>query len=177
MLLRVATVIKPHGIHGEVKLEVYTDSPQSRFKPGQILQLSAANKNDDVSPTQNLTVQSSRKHQGSLLVKFSEITNCEDAEQLRGYKIWVESDDLEDTQEEGYYSHDLEKMSVFVGEEEVGQVLKIEPGIAHDYLVVKENNGNECLVPFVKQIVTDIDLSQKRVQIDPPGGILSSTAD
>ena len=72
----VGVIGRPHGVRGEVAVEVRTDEPERRFAPGQVLR--------DESGTRPFTVQSVRDHSGRLLVRFAEVVNRETAEAVRG---------------------------------------------------------------------------------------------
>ncbi len=67
MLLVVGRVGRPHGIRGEVAVEVRTDDPGQRFASGCVL----ATQPEALGP---LTVTSARPHAGGLIVSFSGVT-------------------------------------------------------------------------------------------------------
>src|ERR1700749_1552908 len=83
MQLVVGRIARPHGVRGEVSVEVRTDEPDRRFAVGSVLSTDPA----EAGP---LTVASVRWHTGRLLVGFDGITDRNEAESLRG--IWLTLD-------------------------------------------------------------------------------------
>ena len=85
MLLVVARVGRPHGVQGEVTVEVRTDSPEDRFFPGAILQT-------DPAKFGPLTIDSVRDHNGTLLIKFQEIKDRNGIEVLKNVLLLEDVD-------------------------------------------------------------------------------------
>ncbi len=157
----VARIGKPHGLGGEVYVSVVSDDPE-RFDAGARL----------IHETgRALTVESARPHGNRLLVKFEAIDDRAVAEELRG-DLFVTSDRLRMLDEDEFWLHEIEGCRVVLPSgEEVGKVSRILPGAAHDLLAVETDRG-EKLVPVVKAIVVEVDISRGRVVIDPPQGLL-----
>ena len=80
----VGRIIRPHGLRGELSVEVRTDDPGQRFANGSVL----ATDPPEVGP---LTITSSRWHSGRLLVSFAEVIGRTDAESLRGVLLTVDA--------------------------------------------------------------------------------------
>src|SRR3954466_252366 len=78
----VGRIGKPHGLRGEVTVDVRTDEPERRFAPGSTLR--AEPPPGSASSLRSLTVARSRRHQSSLLVRFDELTDRTTAEGARG---------------------------------------------------------------------------------------------
>ncbi|WP_086823537.1 ribosome maturation factor RimM [Allokutzneria sp. NRRL B-24872] len=167
MELVVGRVVKPHGVRGELVIDVRTDSPEDRFAPGVALGVRGS--------TRTLTVAAARPHTGRLLVFFDGLGTREAAEDLRGSLLTVEVDRLppiEDPDE--FYDHQLEGLAVeLLDGTAVGTVREIAHGPGGELLVVKAQDGREVLIPFVEQIVPTVDIAGGRVVIDPPDGLLS----
>ena len=87
MQLVVGRIGRPHGIRGEVTVEVRTDDPELRFEPGSVLATEPA------SPGP-LTVEAARWHSGRLLVSFEGYADRDSAEELRGVMLVVDSADV-----------------------------------------------------------------------------------
>src|SRR6266567_4012657 len=87
MLLAVGRIGRPHGIRGEVAVEVRTDDPAQRFAPGSVLSTQPA----ECGP---LTVTAARPHAGGLIVGFSEVTDRDGAERVRGAWLVIDSADV-----------------------------------------------------------------------------------
>ncbi|MGH3936828.1 MAG: ribosome maturation factor RimM [Pseudonocardiaceae bacterium] len=160
----VGRIGRPHGLHGEVLVQVYTDAPEQRFATGAQL---------DAGADRILTVDSARPHAGRLLVRFAGVTDRAEAAQLRGVLLTIEAiglPELDDPDE--FYDHQLEGL-VAVGPDgaALGTVREVVHAPASDLLVVETGHG-EALVPFVRAIVAEVDLAGGRVVVDPPAGLL-----
>ncbi|KAB1907651.1 ribosome maturation factor RimM [Micromonospora tulbaghiae] len=177
MLLVVGRIGKPHGIRGEVTVEVRTDEPEARFAPGSVLTTEPGVTPSEpgawrVPPT--LTVESARWHQGRLLVVFEGVLGRDVAEALRNTLLGVDSADVAPPEDpEEFHDHQLVGLTVVTRDgEHVGEVTRIDHAPASDMLVLRRPEGRAALVPFVKAIVPEVDLAGGRVVVDLPGGLL-----
>ena len=168
--LVVGRILRPHGLRGELSVEVRTDDPGERFAAGSVLATDPA----EAGP---LTVEATRWHTGRLLVSFAGIENRTDAESLRGAWLTVDAAEIlpsEDPDE--FHDHQLTGLTVVtVSGELVGTVTDVlHPG--QDLLAVTPAPGtsrrSEVLVPFVSAIAVEVDLAGSRLVIDPPPGLL-----
>ncbi|MGC4895706.1 ribosome maturation factor RimM [Micromonospora sp. DT31] len=177
MLLVVGRIGKPHGIRGEVTVEVRTDEPEARFAPGSVLVTEPGVVPAEpgawrVPPT--LTVESARWHQERLLVVFEGVRGRDVAEALRNTLLGVDSSDVaapEDPEE--FHDHQLVGLTVVNrAGEHLGEVARIDHAPASDLLVLRRPEGRTALIPFVKAIVPEVDVAGGRVVVDPPDGLL-----
>ncbi|MCX7896115.1 MAG: ribosome maturation factor RimM [Thermoanaerobaculum sp.] len=163
--LAVGRVRKPHGVHGELLVEVLTDFPQ-RLAEGVSVGLGEA------EPQQFLTVKSVRWHKGAWLVKLLGLTRREQAEALRGWHLFLPEQERQDLPPTYYYEHDLIGLRCQLADgREAGLVERLEAGPAGAWLVVKVEE-REVLVPFVSPIVVRVDLGAGVVILDPPEGLI-----
>ncbi|CAI3800075.1 ribosome maturation factor RimM [Pseudarthrobacter sp. MM222] len=171
MQLQVARIGKPHGIRGEVTVQVLTDAPGDRFVPGTQFVVEPAS----AGP---LTVESARWNKDILLLAFEEIETRNDAETLRGAKLFIETEELdEDDDDEGWYEHELVGLDVRVGDTVVGKVSGLHTLPVQDLIVVTSNEGKEILVPFVEQIVPEVNVGEGFILVTPPAGLFEVNAD
>jgi 16S rRNA processing protein RimM len=171
MRLVVGRVGRPHGLRGEVTVEVRTDDPADRFRPGAVLLT-------DPPERGPLTISVARWHSGRLLLCFDGCLDREGAEALRNTMLEIESADLKPLADpEEFYDHDLIGLAVMtVGGEEVGIVADI---LHHgqNLLIIDgtgAKKGAEIMVPFVTALVPEVNLEARRLVIDPPPGLLNS---
>lgn len=165
--LVVGRIGKAHGLRGDVTVEVRTDDPDTRFAPGAVLKT-------DPLPRGPLTVESSRMQSGRLVLRFAGIEDRTAAEGLRNTLLIVEADpdELPDDPEE-FYDHQLIGLRVVtVDGHEVGTVADMLHLPTQDLFAVKRPDGREALIPFVGEIVPEVDLKQRVVRVDPPPGLL-----
>lgn len=165
MQLVVGRISRPHGIRGEVAVQVRTDEAETRFAAGSVLQTDPA--------SGSLTVAAARWHQGRLLVSFAEIGDRTAAERYRGIELLVEIDsDAGPADADDYYDQQLVGLrAVTVAGDEIGPVREVLHLPAHDVLVVAAGGG-QTLIPFVSEIVPEVDLTAGVVRVDPPPGLL-----
>ena len=170
--VRVARIGKPHGIRGEVTVEVFTDSPDTRFAQGNVVDVVSVSKTQ--SSFSHLTVEKARWNNKILLLKFEEFSDRNTAESLRNYELYAQADDPLD-EDEGWYADELIGFSVYKDEitsTKIGEVTDLITGAAQDLLQVQLSDGREVLIPFVEEIVPEIDEDQGAVVISPPAGLL-----
>ncbi|MEU7315177.1 ribosome maturation factor RimM [Streptomyces sp. NPDC007083] len=167
MQLVVARIGRAHGIKGEVTVEVRTDEPELRLGPGAVLATEPA----AVGP---LTVAAGRVHSGRLLLRFEGVGDRTAAEALRNTLLVAEVDPDETPEDpEEFYDHQLVDLEVVTGDGTVvGRIESVAHLPAQDLLVVRRADGGEALIPFVAEIVPEIDLEAQRALVDPPPGLL-----
>ena len=172
----VGRIGKPHGIRGEVTVEVRTDEPERRFADGATLSVAPPGGSAFVGST--LTVESTRWHQSTLLVVFAEIADRTAAEAARGVvlSVAVPADETPDDPEE-FYDHQLVGLAAFdLGGAPLGEVTGLVHG-AQDLLTIRTPDGRDALVPFVKALVPEVDLAARRVVIDDRPGLVTPLED
>jgi 16S rRNA processing protein RimM len=174
MQLVVGRVGRPHGIRGEVTVQVHTDDPDLRFAPGTVLATEPASRGP-------LTVEAARWHSGHLLVAFAGSGDRGSAEDLRGTMLVVDSAEASPAGPEEFRDHELVGLEVRTLD---GQIVGVVTDVLHhgqDVLVVGPAGGRpagngagrgEILVPFVAAIVPEVDIAAGRLVIDPPPGLL-----
>ena len=159
----VGIVGRPHGIRGEVGIEVRTDEPERRFTPGARLRIEQGGG--------SLTVASVRDHSGRLLARFDECPDRTAVEGLRGAVLLVEVDAEErPADDEEYYDRQLTGLRVLDATGgEVGSVVDVIHLPAQDLLEIRTSAGKR-LVPFVRALVPTVDLAAGTVRLaDVPG--------
>lgn len=171
MQLVVARVGRAHGIKGEVTVEVRTDEPELRLGPGAVLLT-------DPASAGPLTIETGRVHSGRLLLRFAGVHDRSGAEALRNTLLIAEVDpDDKPEDPDEYYDHQLMDLDVVtVDGTEIGRITEISHLPSQDLFVVERPDGTEVLIPFVEEIVTEIDLEEQRAVIDPPPGLIDDQA-
>ena len=164
MQLVVGRVGRPHGIRGELTVEVRTDDPDSRLAAGSVLATEPAARGP-------LTITRSRWHSGRLLLAFAGYGDRSAAEELRDPAELAEPDDPDE-----FRDYQLIGLAAWTIEgEQVGVVADV---LHHgqDLLVIRPAGdlagAAEILVPFVAAIVPEVDVAAGRLVIDPPAGLL-----
>ncbi|GAA1168948.1 ribosome maturation factor RimM [Ornithinimicrobium humiphilum] len=158
-----ARIGKPHGLRGEVTVQVHTDDPEGRFVVGAVF---------ETEPTERgpLTLRSVRVHQGVYLLGFEGHADRNAAEALRGTRLLVAEEDESD--DDAWREEDLLGFEVVLPDgSPIGTVSGLHVRPVQDLLAVRTDRG-EVLVPFVDELVPEVDEEQRRVVVDPPPGLL-----
>ncbi|MER7173815.1 ribosome maturation factor RimM [Streptomyces mesophilus] len=172
MQLVVGRIGRAHGIKGEVTVEVRTDEPELRLGPGAVL-------TTDPAATGPLTIAAGRVHSGRLLLRFEGVSDRTGAEALRNTLLIadVDPEELPEAEDE-YYDHQLMDLDVVLADgTEVGRITEISHLASQDLFIVEREDGSEVMIPFVGEIVTEIDLDKQRAVIDPPPGLIDDRAE
>lgn len=173
----VGRIGKPHGIRGEVTLDVRTDEPERRFAPGTTLRAEAP-AGADRRPA-SLTVARARWHQSTLLVTFEELPDRNAAEAARGTVLHatIAHDETPEDPEE-FYDHQLVGLDVVDTDgSPLGTVKALVHGSAQDLLTVRTADGRDALVPFVSALVPEVDLAAGRIVVADRPGLVSPFPD
>ncbi|AKK11369.1 ribosome maturation factor RimM [Corynebacterium uterequi] len=167
MELQIGRVIKSHGIRGEVSVDITTDDPATRFAVGEVLTGRHGNRE------LHLTIASVRPHQGRLLISFEEIPDRTAADTLRGLKFFAAP--LDDADDDGFYDHELEGLTLIEGGRRIGTVTGVIHPAGRTILEARLDDSlgaKDVMIPFVYEIVPDVDLDAGTATITPPPGLL-----
>lgn len=162
----VANILTTHGLQGEVKVALITDFPNNRFAAGSRLALK-----DDHNLV--LTVKSGRPFKQFWLVTFEEIDDIEQAEKLKGKVLVVSQENQQELPAGSYYYHDIIGCQVIDNgnKEVIGKITDIEAPGANDIWLVKEKNGNEFWLPYIKDVVKEIDIENQKIYVELMEGL------
>ncbi|MFT8357035.1 ribosome maturation factor RimM [Bifidobacterium aquikefiri] len=181
-LLRVCRIGRAQGIKGEVNVWAFTDEPELRFAPGAVL---------IDSHDKEFRVIKSRQFKKRWIILFEHVSDRNAAEALNGTELYCEADSAEEMEdEEAWYPSDLIGLEVrldsqYCEEHEldagvsIAQVSDVLDGVAQSLLELKSIDADaeadgpvSVLIPFVEEIVPEIDLEHGYIRIDPPSGLL-----
>jgi 16S rRNA processing protein RimM len=162
--LAAGKVRRPHGVHGEVLVELYTDFPERLRAPKTVY---LGEKHEPV------TINSDRPHKEGLLLGFDGFDTPEAVGRFRNQTLYVASSDSPPLSEGEYYFHELLGMSVL---DENGLLLGslteiIETG-ANDVFVVTTPPGTELLLPAIPDVVLAVDLEKRKMIVHLLPGLM-----
>ena len=168
--LRVGRLTKAHGLKGALKLELYTDEPDLRFRPGA--QVNVQVPTDSPWFGQQLTIKELRYYNAAPVVFFEGVDDRTLAESLSRAILWVEHDpEARPSEDDAWFDHQLVGLDVVRDDSVIGQIQRLDHLPAQDLLVVATNGGDEVLLPFVKQFVPEVNVDGGFVRVTPPGGL------
>jgi 16S rRNA processing protein RimM len=167
--LVVGRIVRPHGLRGEVVVEVRTDDPETRFQPG--IEYRTKGGQLKGAPLKAVTV---RWHQGRPMIGFEGHSDRNASELLRGVVLSVELEEEELVADEDEV-HDTLLIGLTVVDREAGEigtVSRVDHGAAYETLVVKRKGQTPALIPFVAARVGDVDVEAGIIHVDLPPGLL-----
>lgn len=167
--LAIGQIVGPHGIRGEVKVDVMTDYPE-RYRAGMKLYLGQGTDDPDARAVE---IATSRPHQGRMLVKLASTPDRNAAELLRGLYLLIPEADAMPLGEHENYVHDLIGLRVETEAGEIlGELVEILFTSANDVYVVHGPQG-EVLIPAVRDVVLSVDLVGRSMRVALPDGLLA----
>ena len=160
MRLNVGRIGKAHGIAGEATIEVRTDEAEDRFAIGSTLETDSHGQ---------LIVASARVHNGILLLGFEGIDSRNSIEALRNELLYADVDiDAPGFDDNDYHVLQLIGCKAHLVDGDLfGEVIDVLNLPGQDVLVIKNEEG-ETLIPFVHQLVPEVDIKAKRMTVIPP---------
>lgn len=173
--LRVGRLTKAHGLKGAIKVELYTDAPERRFVPGAVFALQVPVESEWHGKTIELTEL--KWYNSHPVAFFRNVSDRSAAESLIKAILWIDQDlDEPSDEEDAWFDHQLVGLAVLRDGVQVGTVKQIDHLPAQDLLTIGTSAG-DVLVPFVKAIVTSVDIEAGTMTVTPPLGLFEDLAD
>jgi 16S rRNA processing protein RimM len=167
----VGKIVNTHGIKGEIRVISRTDFADERYKPGNKLYI-FSDDHSKQSPIE-VTIATHRQHKNFDLLTFEGYYNVNDVEKYKNCLLKVPESFLGELEEDEYYFHEIIGCVVETTEgEEIGKIVEILTPGANDVWVIKGKGGKEILIPFIQEVVKNVDIAAKKIIIDPMEGLL-----
>ena len=159
VFLVVGKLRRPHGVNGEIIMDVETDFPE-RLRRGKTVYVG-----EEHMP---LKIKTIRPQNRAMLLSFAEYNDCDQVGVLRNYLVYVKAADLPRLPDGEYYNHQIINMRVV---DEQGQVLGVLTDIletgANDVYVVTSPDGVELLFPAIEDVLLGVDLEKQEIKVRP----------
>tara|TARA_B100000674_G_scaffold130789_1_gene100835 strand:+ start:62 stop:601 length:540 start_codon:yes stop_codon:yes gene_type:complete len=170
--LVIGVITSSHGLDGKLNIKSLSDFKERFTQPG----FRWVQKKIEKPIPFNLISGYQKPGKESFVITLEGIKDRNEADNLKGYKLLVRSDDIPKLKDNEFHLNqliDLEvKLLVKNKIEVIGKVVDLITD-NNDLIVVKLNKNNKnVLIPFVKEIVTTIDNKNKYLLITPPKGLL-----
>ena len=154
-LILVGRVAGAFGVKGEVRITAYTAEPQALLDYKTL-------QREDGSP--GLTLLSGRPAKGGLVVRAKEVETREQAETLRGLRLYVPREAFPEPDEDEFYVADLVGLEVETAAgEPLGRVKSVQDFGAGDLLEIEPPDGASWWLPFTREAVPDVRLAEGKV--------------
>ncbi len=164
LYLSVGFLRRPHGVRGEIIMDLHTDFPE-RLRKGRKLFIGDGHK--------PMTLENVRPHGEGVLVKFKSVDTPESAGEFRNQWVYAAVKDLPALPEGQHYQHELLGMRVVDESGAVlGELLEIIETGANDVYVVRNEAGKEILLPNIPTVVLDLDFASATMKVHLLDGLL-----
>jgi len=160
----IGKIINTHGIKGELKVNSYSDFDSIRYEKGSKVYVG-----DDYKEYE---VLSFKKHNGFTLVLFKGYEDINLVEKLKDKLIYKAKSDIKPLKKGEYYFSELRDLDVYIDDQMVGKVLRVEEGMRNNNLRIQTLDKKEHLIPYLPQFVLNVDLDNKRIDIVNMEGLL-----
>lgn len=158
----VGAIAGGFGVKGEVRLRSFCANPKDIAKYSPLI--------DQNGKTYSLGKL--RVMKDGFITRIDEIPSKEDADALKGTRLYVLRENFPELSEDEYYQSDLIGLMVVDGNgENIGKVKSLQNYGAGDILEVFYK-GSTALIPFTRAIVPTVDITAGKIIIDPPEGLL-----
>ncbi len=164
----VGRVLRPHGVRGEVVVDVISDVPD-RFRPGAQIVVSTGAGQREIA-----TVASVGQAGSAARIKLEGVDDRDTAETLRGAVFEVQREEVPSAPEGSYYYFELVGCQCRdEAEGELGSVVEIlEDG--GGLLLKVESEHRELLLPFVNAYLREVDIQGRRIEFCLPEGLVET---
>lgn len=162
-LLWVGTIVNTHGVKGEVRILSDSDDKDKIFTKGTKLFTQGSMDNE-------LTISASRPHKQFILTTFEGKENINDIEYLKGERVYIVREELEDGE---YYLNDLIGLPVYdQGDKLIGTISSILNQGPYESIVVDLENNKTTNIPFVDEFKIEYNQESKKVYVELPDGYI-----
>jgi 16S rRNA processing protein RimM len=166
----VGKIVNTHGIRGEVRVLSRTDFPEERFAVGTKLGLF---KPDAKKPLM-VTIASHRQHKNFELVTFEGYPNINDVVEFKDSYLRIAEHDLTDLEDHAFYHHEILGCKVYAEDgREIGTVTDILETGANDVWEVTPTAGKKHYIPYIEEVVKEVDVEEKKITIEVMEGLLN----
>ena len=156
--LCLGVIAGAHGVRGEVRIKTFTETPEAIGAYGPL---------QDEAGSRAFEITRVRAAKGGVVAALKGVSDRNDAEALKGTRLYVSRTQLPEPDEEEFYHADLIGMSACTADgTELGKVKAIHNFGAGDVLEIA---GEEPLfIPFTRQAVPSVDLENRNIHVTPP---------
>ena len=156
--LAIGLLRRPHGVRGEIMLEIQTNQPE-QFSAGATFYVGK-----EYLP---LTIATKRQHNKGFLLSFEGINDRDEIGCFRNYHIYTKIIDLPSLPEGQFHNHQLIGLKVIEKEtqETLGELKEIIKTGANDVYLVKDESGREILLPAIPAVILDVELADRQMSV------------
>jgi 16S rRNA processing protein RimM len=167
--LIVARVRRPHGVLGEVLISVDTDRPRHVIRPGRILHLGDSRG----EPTgRTVTLEKMRPTTGGAILRLEGIATRDAAASIHGATLLIEGSEAAPANADEVHYRDLIGLTAVADGRELGKVEDLLEIRMNQLLVIRGPDRKEILIPFISEMVEQVDVARGELRLKLPEGLL-----
>lgn len=160
LFLAIGRLRRPHGVKGEIIMEVLTNFPD-RLHANMLVCVGEEHELHEIEQL--------RSHNKAVIIKFTGLDDRDQVGRLRNEIVYLQSADYPELPEGEYYYFQL--LGLLVLDEsgkELGYLVEILETGANDVYVVRSADGNEILLPAIHSVILEVNLDRREIRVHPP---------
>jgi 16S rRNA processing protein RimM len=160
----VGAIAGAHGVQGAVRIKSFTADPNDVARYGPL---------EDEAGERRFSLRLAGSAKGVVIARLKGVADRNQAEALRGLRLYLPRAALPPTADEEYYHADLIGLEAALADGTlIGRVRAVHDFGAGDTLEIERPAGPPAMVPFTRAIVPVVDLGAGRLVLDPPPGLI-----
>jgi 16S rRNA processing protein RimM len=160
----LGVIVGAHGVRGAVRIKSFTAKPRDVARYGQL---------EEEAGERRFSLRVAGQAAGVVIARIAGITDRNQAEELRGLRLYLPRAALPPAGKEEYYHADLIGLAVVLADgTSIGEVRAVYDFGAGDTLDIARPVGQPVMVPFTRAVVPSVDLASGQLVIHPPPGLL-----
>ncbi len=161
--IELGQIVNTHALKGSVKINIFSDKVENIKKYEQIY-LKEKDKYIEYE------INDIKFFKNQAIVNFKNINNKEEADKLRNKYIYIKKDSLEELEDDSYYLIDLIGIAVYESKDNeeklLGELVEVKQDAPTDIYVIKQQEGNNIMIPAVKEYIKEVDIKGKKIIVD-----------
>ena len=159
--IEIGKIVNTHGLRGHIKVEPWCDGIETfeylnRVFVGNV----------------EYAIESVKNQKNLFLLKLAKLDSIEDAEKLKNKVIYANEDEMPPLPEGVFYIKDIIGLSVYDGDNFIGEITDwIETG-ANNVYVIKRPNGKDVLIPAIDSVIAEVDIENKKMSVNMLEGLM-----
>ena len=163
--LEIGQIVGTHGVKGVMKVKPLTDD-MTRFNKLKTVYINIKKELIEFS------IEGVQYNKNMVLLKLKGIDKIEQAEKYRNFYIKIDRKDSVKLPEDSYFIIDLIGCDVYEGNNLLGKIDDVYSTGSNDVYVVKDNAGKQILLPAIKDVVSKVDIDNKKIVVKLIEGLL-----
>ena len=164
--LEIGQIVNTFGIKGQVKVVPFTNDIE-RFE--ELKNVYIVNR----KMRKEVEIENVKYHKNMVLLKFKGLEKIEDVEIYKNCYLEIDRKDGKPLEEGEYYIVDLIGLDVYTDDgKHLGKVDDIYNTGSNDIYVVKDELGKQILLPYIDEVIKEINLESKKITVHIIEGLM-----